>query len=111
MRVYTCVYVKMTKDDELQIALSALQSLFLITVMALRGQGLSIFVWIKVHFADMALFSIIFSFIVSFFVYFRSFIGNKLLALGGNTGNPIYDVSDICFIYISCQFISCVYSL
>jgi hypothetical protein len=75
------------------LALSALQSLVLITVMSLRGQGFGLFVWIKSHFADMALFSIVFAFFVSFFVYFRSFIGNKMLALGGNTGNPIYDVS------------------
>lgn len=90
------------------LALNALQSLFLITVMSLRGQGWSMFVWIKVHFADMALFSILFAFFVSFFVYFRSFIGNKLLALGGNTGNPIYDVSILYVARVICQLISCV---
>lgn len=61
--------------------------------MALRGQGFYLFLWVKEHFADIALFSLVFAFIVSFAVYIASFFGNKLLALGGNTGNPIYDVS------------------
>lgn len=61
--------------------------------MALRGQGYYLFVWTKVHFTDIALFSLVFAFIVSTAVYVSSFFGNKLLALGGNTGNPTYDVS------------------
>jgi hypothetical protein len=61
--------------------------------MALRGQGWYMFLWTKAHFADIALFSVFFSFLVAIGVYIKSFMGNKLLALGGNTGNPIYDVS------------------
>lgn len=60
--------------------------------MATRGQGYFLFLWTKAHFADIALFSIAFSFLVAIGVYVKSFMGKKLLALGGNTGNPIYDV-------------------
>jgi delta14-sterol reductase len=73
--------------------MATLQSLVTITFMSLRGQGWFLFLWTKAHFADIALFSLFFAFLVSGFVYVRSFFGNKMLALGGNTGNPIYDVS------------------
>lgn len=72
-------------------ALMVLQSFVTLTFMSLRGQGLFMFLWVRDNFADIALFSILCSFVVSFFVYLNSFIGNKMLALGGNTGNPIYD--------------------
>lgn len=74
-------------------ALSTFQSLCMLTFMSLRGQGWTLFLWTRVHFADISLFSLLFAFAVSGFVYVRSFFGNKMLALGGNTGNPIYDVS------------------
>ncbi|KAI9486850.1 MAG: ergosterol biosynthesis ERG4/ERG24 [Benjaminiella poitrasii] len=72
-------------------AMASLQSLLMIAVMALRGQGWTVFLWTKTHFADIALFSVAFSFLVSICVYVSSFFGHKMLALGGNTGNPIYD--------------------
>ncbi|CEP11383.1 hypothetical protein [Parasitella parasitica] len=72
-------------------AMSALQSLITLSFMSLRGQGWVMFLWVKAHFADIALFSILVSFLVSIWVYLRSFVGDKMLALGGNTGNPIYD--------------------
>lgn len=54
------------------------------------------------HFVGLAFASIIFSYIVSIYVYLASFKPGKLLALGGNTGNPIYDVSWILkFIFIN----------
>lgn len=37
--------------------------------------------------------ALIMSVVQGILCYATSFIGNKLLALGGNTGNPIYDVS------------------
>lgn len=73
--------------------MGTLQSLFTLSFMALRGQGWVLFLWVKAHFADIALFSIVVSFLVSIWVYLSSFVGDKMLALGGNTGNPIYDVS------------------
>lgn len=45
------------------------------------------------HFTGLAFASIIFSYAISVAVYLGSFQPGKLLALGGNTGNPIYDVS------------------
>ncbi|CAO3649346.1 unnamed protein product [Mucor hiemalis] len=72
-------------------ALATLQTMFTISFMALRGQGYFLFLWTKAHFADIALFSVAFSFLVAIGVYIKSFIGKKMLALGGNTGNPIYD--------------------
>ncbi|KAI8889442.1 ERG4/ERG24 ergosterol biosynthesis protein [Backusella circina FSU 941] len=72
-------------------AMATFQSFLMMTVMALRGQGSAIFVWIKEHFSDIVLFGVVFSFIVSIGVYAFSFVGNKMLALGGNTGNHIYD--------------------
>ncbi|KAI7875836.1 ergosterol biosynthesis ERG4/ERG24 [Mucor mucedo] len=72
-------------------ALTVFQGLVTMGFMALRGQGYHMFIYAKAHFADIALFSLVFSFIVSIAVYVSSFFGNKMLALGGNTGNPIYD--------------------
>ncbi|RCI07221.1 hypothetical protein CU098_013953 [Rhizopus stolonifer] len=72
-------------------AMATLQSLVMIAVMALRGQGWALFLWTRAHFADIALVSVVFSFLVSIAVYVSSFYGHKMLALGGNTGNPIYD--------------------
>lgn len=63
--------------------------------MALRGQGWAIFSWTRTHVGDIALVSIVFSFIISLVVYIKSFFGEPLLSLGGNTGNPIYDVSNL----------------
>jgi hypothetical protein len=77
-------------------AMTVFQSLITLSFMALRGQGFHLFIWTKAHFADISLFSFFFAFLVSGFVYARSFFGNKMLALGGNTGNPIYDVSCLC---------------
>ncbi|KAG1462183.1 hypothetical protein G6F46_003690 [Rhizopus delemar] len=72
-------------------ALATLQTFILLTVMALRGQGWAIFSWTRTHVGDIALVSIVFSFIISLVVYIKSFFGEPLLSLGGNTGNPIYD--------------------
>lgn len=47
------------------------------------------------HFTGLAFASIIFSYAISVAVYLGSFQPGKLLALGGNTGNPIYDVKFI----------------
>ncbi|KAI8976037.1 ergosterol biosynthesis ERG4/ERG24 [Pilobolus umbonatus] len=72
-------------------ALMVLQSVSTLVFMALRGQGTFMFVWIRDNFADLVLFSIFFAYVISIAVYAGSFIGNQMLALGGNTGNPIYD--------------------
>jgi hypothetical protein len=87
--------------------MATLQSFLMMTVMGLRGQGTAIFTWVKQHFSDMVLFGVVFSFIVSFGVYAFSFVGNKMLALGGNTGNPIYDVSFFFFFVFFIQKEGC----
>lgn len=40
---------------------------------------------------ELAIITVIFSFILATYCYIRSFIGNKLLAVGGNSGNVCYD--------------------
>jgi len=90
---WVCVYTVYSYVCKKKKAMGALQSLVTLSFMSLRGQGWVMFLWVKAHFADIALFSIFVSFFVSIWVYLRSFVGDKMLALGGNTGNPIYDVS------------------
>ncbi|CAO3693497.1 unnamed protein product [Rhizopus stolonifer] len=72
-------------------ALATFQSFILISVMALRGQGSTLFSWTRTHFIDITIVSILFSLVISLVVYIKSFYGEPLLALGGNTGNIIYD--------------------
>ncbi|KAI9021757.1 ergosterol biosynthesis ERG4/ERG24 [Phycomyces nitens] len=72
-------------------ALSAVQTMVTMTLMSVRGQGLRMPLWVYENFAHIAVASVIFSFIVSIAVYISSFYGNRLLSLGGNTGNHIYD--------------------
>lgn len=43
------------------------------------------------NYIAMATASIFFSFLIAFCMYTHSFYGKRLLALGGNSGNPIYD--------------------
>lgn len=71
-----------------------LQTVFMLTMMSTKGQGLRTPLWVHENFAHIAVATLIVSFLVSIGVYIKSFYGGpKLLALGGNTGNPIYDVS------------------
>ncbi|KAI7853410.1 ergosterol biosynthesis ERG4/ERG24 [Circinella umbellata] len=73
-------------------ALQAAQTAFMISMISHRSQGLRTPVWVYDNFGHLAVASIIIAFVVSIFVYVKSFIGEpRLLALGGNTGNPIYD--------------------
>ena len=43
------------------------------------------------NYIAMAIASIFFSFVIAFCMYTHSFVGKHLLALGGNSGNPVYD--------------------
>lgn len=45
------------------------------------------------HWVGLVMASILFSYAISLFVYIRSFKPGALLALGGNSGNALYDVS------------------
>ncbi|KAI7906769.1 ergosterol biosynthesis ERG4/ERG24 [Cokeromyces recurvatus] len=57
----------------------------------LKSTGLKPLEYAYDHYIGLAFASIIFSYAISTAVYLGSFRPNKLLALGGNTGNPIYD--------------------
>lgn len=71
---------------------------FFVALYFLKNTGLKPLLYVYDHYVGLAFASIIFSYIVSFAVYFASFKRGKLLALGGNTGNAIYDVR-----YKTCQ--------
>lgn len=47
--------------------------------------------WIADNHLKITTATLVFSFAMSIFLYVYSFIGNKLLAAGGNTGTKIYD--------------------
>jgi hypothetical protein len=58
----------------------------------LKDSGLKPLEYAYDHFVGLAFASIVFSYAISIAVYIGSFAPGKLLALGGNTGNAIYDV-------------------
>ncbi|KAL1935543.1 hypothetical protein VTP01DRAFT_4683 [Rhizomucor pusillus] len=73
-------------------ALSAAQTVLMITMISNKGQGFRAPLWVYDNYAHIATSAVIVAFVVSLAVYIGSFIGGpRLLALGGNTGNPIYD--------------------
>lgn len=95
-------------------ALSAAQTVLMITMMSNKGQGFRAPLWVYDNYAHIATSAVIVAFVVSLAVYIGSFIGGpRLLALGGNTGNPIYDAStqeaerdiNICILTISAEIV------
>ncbi|KAI8390807.1 ergosterol biosynthesis ERG4/ERG24 [Radiomyces spectabilis] len=73
-------------------ALQTLQTTTTMLIMSNRGHGWSMPLWVQANFAQLAVASVIFSFFISITMYICSFLGApRLLALGGNTGNMIYD--------------------
>ena len=71
-------------------------STFLLTMGITAGWitrfGPQSFTFIYEHWVGLITASVAMSGFQSLYCYISSFFGNKLLALGGNTGNPIYDV-------------------
>ncbi|KAI9471983.1 MAG: ergosterol biosynthesis ERG4/ERG24 [Benjaminiella poitrasii] len=57
----------------------------------LKSTGLKPLEYAYDHYIGLAVASIVFSYAISLYVYLGSFQPGKLLALGGNSGNPIYD--------------------
>ncbi|KAI9310569.1 ergosterol biosynthesis ERG4/ERG24 [Dichotomocladium elegans] len=55
------------------------------------NDGIKPLTFVYTHWIGLATASIIFSYAISIFCYFKSFEPGALLALGGNSGNPIYD--------------------
>ena len=52
------------------------------------------FTFIYEHWVGLITASLAMSFAQALYCYVASYVGNKLLALGGNSGNPIYDVRE-----------------
>ncbi|ORX62955.1 ERG4/ERG24 ergosterol biosynthesis protein [Hesseltinella vesiculosa] len=57
----------------------------------LKDSGLKPLLFVYDHWVGLAVSSIVFSYAIALFVYIKSFAKDALLALGGNTGNPLYD--------------------
>jgi len=72
-------------------ALSCLQTLITMNAMMFRGFGVSALGWVYDNYLSFCLASLVTAFLVSAYVYAASFKPGKLLALGGNSGNVIYD--------------------
>ncbi|KAG0791767.1 hypothetical protein G6F57_003283 [Rhizopus arrhizus] len=66
-------------------------AILLVALCFLKSAGLWSLQYVYSRFTELAFASIVFSYAISFFVYINSFNSNKLLALGGNSGNLIYD--------------------
>jgi hypothetical protein len=78
------------------IGFSVLLSLLSIAIYcAAKGPGIAPALWVYEHWVGINVAAILVAFAVSIWVYLNSFEPGALLALGGNTGNTIYDVSHI----------------
>ena len=68
---------------------------FLMTIIALFVialiYGFKPFLWVSANFLPLLTAAFIYSVLQSTYLYIRSFSPTALLALGGNSGNPIYD--------------------
>ncbi|KAF9578502.1 erg24, C-14 sterol reductase [Lunasporangiospora selenospora] len=95
----------LTKDRsnyKLKYKVNALRTMMLIGVMfaaTLWTKGVTPFLFLHSHFLGLITASLVWTFGVSIFVYVWSFLPDsngqeKILAVGGNTGNMIYDVSE-----------------
>ncbi|KAJ3118212.1 erg24, C-14 sterol reductase [Phlyctochytrium bullatum] len=63
-----------------------------LTIFAARTYGLAPFLWVADNYFNLAVASIVLSLGQSLLLYLASFRSkNVMLALGGNTGNPLYD--------------------
>jgi Ergosterol biosynthesis ERG4/ERG24 family len=79
------------------LAIGCLQALITMNAMMFRGAGISALGWVYDNYLSFCLASILTSFLVAGYVYYASFKPDKMLALGGNTGNAVYDVSMLLF--------------
>ncbi|CAG8663477.1 11279_t:CDS:2, partial [Gigaspora rosea] len=63
----------------------------ILIIIILNTKGYEPFLFIDEHFIGLITSSIIVAFVLSLYVYLASFKEGKLLAIGGNSGNIIYD--------------------
>ncbi|KAI7886424.1 ERG4/ERG24 ergosterol biosynthesis protein [Lichtheimia hyalospora FSU 10163] len=64
---------------------------FGIFVLVQTGLKMKPLLFVYDHWVGLVMSSILFSYVISLFVYIRSFKPGALLALGGNSGNALYD--------------------
>lgn len=87
--------VKLADGSQLEYPLNGLLSqvvtLFVIIDLHLVYGPEYGFEWIADHYLQLSVATIVFSFLQALFLYPYSFLGKKLLAAGGNSGNVIYD--------------------
>ncbi|KAI9020876.1 ergosterol biosynthesis ERG4/ERG24 [Phycomyces nitens] len=70
---------------------TSLHATFFLGLYFIKDVGLSPLLFVYEHWPGLVMSSIVFSYLVSIFVYVKSFKKGAMLALGGNTGNFIYD--------------------
>lgn len=77
----------------ISIAFASFYNIFLllIALLAHLKLGLSPLTFVYDHWVGLVTASILFSYLISLAVYIKSFQPSALLALGGNTGNALYD--------------------
>lgn len=73
--------------------LTSYVTILFVVLCFINYTGLKSLEYVYHHFTGLTFASIIFSYALALAVYLGSFRPGKLLALGGNTGNMIYDVS------------------
>ncbi len=69
---------------------------------AIYAFGPAVFTFIYERWVGFVTASVLMSVVQGIACYYSSFQGQKLLALGGNSGNFIYDVSSICSFGVIC---------
>jgi hypothetical protein len=73
----------------------------LLTAVAFARWGDSPFLYIIDHYVELITASLIMSICQAVYCYWISFQPGRILALGGNSGNVIYDVSFALFFWVS----------
>jgi delta14-sterol reductase len=66
--------------------------------LALYFRGPEPFAWLYAHWVQLMTASLAMSILQAIYVYAISFVSGELLALGGNSGNPFYDVSTVWYL-------------
>ena len=75
------------------LAFSTLMCTTLLTALVYARWGDSPFLYLVNHYAELITASLIMSISQAVYCYWSSFQPGRILALGGNSGNVIYDVS------------------
>ncbi|KAI8339954.1 ergosterol biosynthesis ERG4/ERG24 [Chlamydoabsidia padenii] len=71
--------------------LSVFQTSMTMILMTGKNFGFTLPIWVATNFGNLAVATLLMAYVVSISVFISSFYGQKLLALGGNTGNKLYD--------------------